>query len=247
MSTAPHSTASESTASESTEASGGPATGSGPDGGDPSGTGAYGTGPDGTPGAGAEAWFLTAEERGNPFTRLTYRRDGAAFSHGNATSALVHGVAYFRRLVEVVEGMRAGDLLLFTDWRGDGDELLTPEGPTVSALLVAAATRGVDVRGLFWRSHLDLLHYSERNNRDLADTVRRAGGEVVLDQRVPPMGCTTRSSSSPGIRAVPSATWPSSAARTCATRVATTPRTTAIRRRSRWARSGATLPPGTTS
>lgn len=134
-------------------------------------------------------WFLTTAERENPFTRLTYRRQGAAYSSGNRAEAVIHGVDYFARLIEVISAQQAGDLLLFTDWRGDADERMTPEGPTISALMCAAARRGVIVKGLFWRSHLDSLHYSEGNNRQFADDVRRAGGEVVLDQRVPPMGC----------------------------------------------------------
>jgi len=32
-----------------------------------------------------------------------------------------------------VPALRAGDLLLFTDWRGDPGELLAPAGPTVAA------------------------------------------------------------------------------------------------------------------
>lgn len=134
-------------------------------------------------------WFLTTEERGNPFTRLTYRRGGASSSGGNVARPVIHGAAYFRRLIEVIGAMGSGDLLLFTDWRGDADERLTPEGPTISALMVAAAHRGVQVKGLFWRSHLDVVHYSEEQNRRFADDLRRAGGEAILDQRVPPMGC----------------------------------------------------------
>ncbi|AKT50390.1 hypothetical protein [Arsenicicoccus sp. oral taxon 190] len=44
------------------------------------------------------------------------------------------------------------------------------------------------VKGLFWRSHLDRFAYSEAENRSLADGVRDAGGEVVLDMRVLPLG-----------------------------------------------------------
>jgi hypothetical protein len=45
--------------------------------------------------------------------------------------------------------MRGGDLLLFTDWRGDPDELLDGAEPVtgmVARLLCAAARRGVQVR-----------------------------------------------------------------------------------------------------
>lgn len=96
---------------------------------------------------------------------------------------------YFARLREVVQAMVAGDLLFFTDWRGDADERLDHGELTVGELMADAAARGVIVKGLFWRSHMDALHYSERNNREFANQVRRADGEVILDQRVPPMGC----------------------------------------------------------
>lgn len=133
-------------------------------------------------------WFLTTAERGNSFTRLSHRRGGRAYSSGNSTRPLVHGAAYFARLRELVEEMTAGDLLLFTDWRGDPDERVG-EGPlTIVELLANAARRGVVVKGLFWRSHLDRIHYSEEENRSLADGIRAAGGEVLLDQRVLPLG-----------------------------------------------------------
>ena len=50
---------------------------------------------------------------------------------------------------------------MFTDWRGDPDEQLTddPES-TMVRLLGAADRRGVDVRGLIWRSHWDKLSFS---------------------------------------------------------------------------------------
>jgi phosphatidylserine/phosphatidylglycerophosphate/cardiolipin synthase-like enzyme len=123
-------------------------------------------------------WFLTAPERGNPVS------DIPAWTEANTAEPLIHGSTYFDRLATAVEGMSAGDHLFFTDWRGDPDERMRPEGPTVSALLRAAAQRGVVVKGLMWRSHLDALQYSEEENRHLGDTVEAAGGEVLLDQRV---------------------------------------------------------------
>ena len=82
------------------------------------------------------------------------------------------------------EASRAGDHLFFTDWRGDPDERLRDDGPTIAELFAAAAKRGVVVKGLLWRSHVDKLAYSEEENRTLADDIRAAGGEVLLDQRV---------------------------------------------------------------
>ena len=58
------------------------------------------------------------------------------------------------------------------------------DGPTVGELFCAAAKRGVVVKGLMWRSHLDKLQYSEEENQHLGDAIEQAGGEVLLDQRV---------------------------------------------------------------
>ncbi|GAB49783.1 phospholipase D family protein [Mobilicoccus pelagius] len=135
-----------------------------------------------------EKWFLTTEERGNPFTRLTHRHGGAAWTSGNSARLHVHGADYFARLREVVDGLKAGDLLLFTDWRGDPDERIGDDDLTVAQLLAGAASRGVVVKGLFWRSHLDQFSYSEEQNRWMAGDIRAAGGEVLLDLRVLPLG-----------------------------------------------------------
>jgi phosphatidylserine/phosphatidylglycerophosphate/cardiolipin synthase-like enzyme len=97
---------------------------------------------------------------------------------------LVHGSAYFARLVEEVRALRTGDHLFFTDWRGDADERLCPEGPTVGELFRDAARRGVVLKGLMWRSHADELSYSKEENRQLGEEVHAAGGEVLFDERV---------------------------------------------------------------
>ena len=123
-------------------------------------------------------WFLTPAERGNPAYPF------AAWSPGNAVVPRVHGAEYFARLVDAVSELAEGDHLWFTDWRGDADELLTPDGPTVGGLFGDAAKRGVVVKGLVWRSHHESLSYSEEQNRHLSDDVSEAGGEVLLDQRV---------------------------------------------------------------
>jgi phosphatidylserine/phosphatidylglycerophosphate/cardiolipin synthase-like enzyme len=131
-------------------------------------------------------WFLGARERGNPATRLDRRHeDGVAWSVGNQVQALVHGATYFAALADAVDRMVRGDLLLFVDWRGDPDERLRPEpGSEVGRVLCRAAERGVDVRGLVWRSHLDRLQFSAAENRHLGEEVNAAGGECLLDMRV---------------------------------------------------------------
>jgi phosphatidylserine/phosphatidylglycerophosphate/cardiolipin synthase-like enzyme len=133
-----------------------------------------------------ENWFLTASERGNDFTGLDRRHpDGAAWTDGNRVETLVHGATYFRRLLEVISGLGAGDQMFFTDWRSDPDQRLG-DGPEtrVGAVLSAAARRGVSVKGLLWRSHSDRLGFSAKENRHLGVEVNAAGGEILLDQRV---------------------------------------------------------------
>ena len=133
-------------------------------------------------------WFLTAAERGNPATRLDARRGGVAWSAGNEVRPLIHGTAYFAELTARIPAMRAGDLLLFTDWRGDPDQRLTTGGPRTADLLCAAARRGVLVRGLVWRSHLDRFQFSKEENRHLGEEIDDAGGQCLLDMRVRPGG-----------------------------------------------------------
>jgi phosphatidylserine/phosphatidylglycerophosphate/cardiolipin synthase-like enzyme len=125
-----------------------------------------------------EQWLLTAEERDNPGSPLP------AWTEGNLVRPLVHGAAYFDRLVEEVEALGAGDQLWFADWRGDPDERLRPDGPTVAELFSRAKGRGVHVRGLVWRSHTEAMEFHKERNRALDLAVEDAGGQVVLDQRV---------------------------------------------------------------
>jgi phosphatidylserine/phosphatidylglycerophosphate/cardiolipin synthase-like enzyme len=134
-------------------------------------------------------WFLTAAERGNPATRLDSRHPGGtAWTSGNQVVPLVHGATYFAELLRCVGQVRAGDLVLFTDWRGDPDQNLDESGVEVAAALCAAASRGAIVKGLIWRSHLDRLSFSEQQNRHLGEHIEAAGGECLLDMRVRPGG-----------------------------------------------------------
>jgi len=133
--------------------------------------------------------FLTAGERGNPDTVLDRRHThGEAWSCGNAVRPLVHGAAYFAELRHRVDAMQHGDLLLFTDWRGDPDQRLDGAGSEVGAVFAAAARRGVVVRGLVWRSHLDRFAFSAEENRHLGEEIEAAGGQCLLDQRVRVLG-----------------------------------------------------------
>lgn len=134
-------------------------------------------------------WFLTAAERDNADTSLDRRHaDGTAWTEGNDVEPLVHGATYFRVLLEAVAAMGPGDRLSFTDWRGDPDERLDGPGSEVGVVLAAAARRGVDVRGLVWRSHLDRFQFSASENRHLGAEIEAAGGQCLLDQRVRVLG-----------------------------------------------------------
>lgn len=137
-------------------------------------------------------WLLSAAERGNPDTRLDARHpDGSAWSEGNLVRPFVHGATYFAELVERIEAAGEGDLVLFTDWRGDADEqLLGVPGSEVSAVMRRAVGRGADVRGLMWRSHANIEEFSHEENRELGRKVDDKGenGNVLLDKRVPPRG-----------------------------------------------------------
>ncbi|MER7829868.1 phospholipase D family protein [Streptomyces sp. NPDC095602] len=133
-------------------------------------------------------WLLTATERGNPAVRLDARRGEAAWSRGNDVRPLVHGAVYFSELLAALRAQRPGDLCLFADWRGDPDERLDGEGTEIARVLGDAARRGVIVKGLIWRSHLDRLRFSATENRHLGTEIEAAGGECLLDMRVRPGG-----------------------------------------------------------
>ncbi|QWT24423.1 phospholipase [Subtercola sp. PAMC28395] len=135
----------------------------------------------------AGSWFLSREERGNLATDVHSGAAGAiAWSEGNLVRPLVHGASYFARLHEELTALGPGDRVWFTDWRGDADERLTADGPSIGDLLARLARTGVEVRGLVWRSHGERVSspISGRSNELLGREINDAGGEVLLDQRV---------------------------------------------------------------
>lgn len=136
-----------------------------------------------------QQWFLSAGERGNDHTRLDRDHPGGlAWTSGNEVTPLIHGARYLPELLRCIQRLDRGDLLLFTDWRGDPDQLLDGPGTEVGQVLCRAAERGVIVKGLVWRSHLDRFAFSEQENRHLGEEINRAGGEVLRDMRVRPGG-----------------------------------------------------------
>ena len=130
-------------------------------------------------------WFLTPVERGNPATEIDRRRnDGRAWTDGNRVEPLVHGAAYYLRLLAALRALDRGDLVGIFDWRGDSDELLDGEGTELGRVLAELAARGVQVRGLLWRSHPSLAHFQEEQNLHVGEVVNKADGEILLDERV---------------------------------------------------------------
>ena len=108
----------------------------------------------------------------------------AAWTEGNHVDFLIDGVSYFHSLAEVISILEPGDEVRFLDWRGDADERVSKDGTSIAALIASACRRGVDVRGLLWRSHSDRFGFNSQQNRRLAGEVTEAGGEVLLDERV---------------------------------------------------------------
>lgn len=191
-------------------------------------------------------WFLTPRERGNPSTRHDSRHHGAvAWTEGNLVRPLIHCAAYFAELHRVSQ-LRDGDLLMFADWRGDLDERLTGNpGTEVGTVFACGARRGVDGRGLLWRSPWDRMAFSAEQNRQLGDEINDAGGQCLLDMRVRTRGShhqkfvILRHGGRPDLA-------PSWVASTCATAGATTPRIGATRSRRRLPMSMGHDRPGTT-
>lgn len=130
-------------------------------------------------------WFLTPSERGNPMTQIdSHRSARVGWSEGNHVAVHIDGVSYFASLMKAFASLEADDEVRFTDWRGDADEHVSGDGSDIGTLLADPCRRGVDVRGLLWRSHSDRFSFSSKANRHLAIEVNEAGGEALLDERV---------------------------------------------------------------
>jgi phosphatidylserine/phosphatidylglycerophosphate/cardiolipin synthase-like enzyme len=130
-------------------------------------------------------WFLTAPERGNPSTGIDHRRgDGTAWTTGNRVAVLVDGEEYYHELYRALSTLGRGDWVHLAAWEGDADERLRGPGTEVGRVLSELAQRGVHVRGLLWRSHPRQAHFAEQDNVGFSKAVNRAGGEILLDERV---------------------------------------------------------------
>lgn len=130
-------------------------------------------------------WFLTADERGNTSTAIDRRHaNGAAWTEGNHVEVLVDGARYFRQLFDELSSLGSNDWVHFTDWEGDADQRLAGPDTEVGRVLADLAGRGVQVRGLLWRSHPRQAHFAEQENLGLTKAVDEAGGAIMLDERV---------------------------------------------------------------
>src|SRR3954452_2570331 len=132
----------------------------------------------------ATDWFLTAEQRGNPASRLDAGRGAIAWTTGNAADVHVDGVAYFDALRRQLASARPGDDILVAGLETDAD-LDLGDGVLLGPLLVELLRRGVSVHGLVWRSH---PNYTAGRNLDFARFVNTAGGDVRLDNRIRRLG-----------------------------------------------------------
>jgi hypothetical protein len=190
-------------------------------------------------------WLLTKSERGNAQTVLDARHFGEqAWSSGNFVRPLVHGATYFSELAQRIQETRAGDAIYFTDWRGDPDERLTDDAESaIEDLLSEADIRGVDVRGLVWRSHWDRLSFSGAENRQMIEALQANDAEAVLDMRVRTGGSHHQKLVVIRFQSRPERdiAWAGS---TSATLAAMTPGTLVIRSRSPWPRCTGRHPRG---
>jgi phosphatidylserine/phosphatidylglycerophosphate/cardiolipin synthase-like enzyme len=125
--------------------------------------------------------LLSAAERGNAATDID---EGGPWIEGNSVRPLVHGSVYFQQLYDELRRLRSGDRVYFTDWRGDPDEALVADGPSVGTMLCELARAGVEVRALLWRSHSDHVSFSSQENQRFGTELNEAGAEALLDQRV---------------------------------------------------------------
>jgi len=133
---------------------------------------------------GVDDWFLIADERGNPWTRIDRGASEGGWSTGNRVEVLVDGATYFASLYRELCSLQRDDWVHFTDWEGDPDERLDGPGTELASVLEELARRDVHVRGLLWRSHPAQVNFSEQQNTALTKRVNAAGGEILLDERV---------------------------------------------------------------
>ena len=132
-------------------------------------------------------WFLSAEKmpRAPHFTR------------GNAVTARVDGMAYMAALQEALALCDAE--LLISAWQVSGNLRINPRSSdsakgrqTFAEAVVDAAKRGANVKALLWNPPGfegglgPFKQAATADNMDFARSVLSAGGDAVLDSRLPP-------------------------------------------------------------
>lgn len=127
-------------------------------------------------------WFLAAGERDNHHSAIDRRHDDVPWTEGNLAEILVDGNEYFTRLYSRLRATAPGDSIFLTGLEGDADERLAGPGTEVAEVLGNLVQSGVHVCGLVWRSHG--AAYSEQKNLMFSRAVNKAGGDVVLDNRI---------------------------------------------------------------
>lgn len=130
-------------------------------------------------------WFLRPEGRGNPSTNVDRRRGAnVVWTENNHVVFLIDGATYFAHLAKPFRPLVCGDEVRFTDWRSGGDKFSFVGGPTADDLGPNACRGGVDVRGLLWLWHSDRFAFKAKENRRCEVKIVKAGGEVLVDERV---------------------------------------------------------------
>jgi hypothetical protein len=87
-----------------------------------------------------KAWFLDHVAENLPVIGAHQIAPASkSWSEGNLVRPLVHSATYFARLLEKLSALKAGDRVWLTDWRGDADERLRAEGPSIGDQLTGLA------------------------------------------------------------------------------------------------------------
>ena len=193
--------------------------------------------------------FLTTAERGNPYTRIDARAVTVALTPPATTSARWCTVPTTSATWPTAYARPSpGDLVLFTDWRGDADERMDGYDVTIAELLCdAAATgrhrQGPDVAVALAEAALQRRAEPSSRRPDRGGRRRVPAGHAGTRRRLAP----SEDVRGPRHRPASGRTSRTSAASTCATAAATPPSIAAIRRRSTWPSRTAAPRRGTTS
>ncbi|GAC1410650.1 MAG: phospholipase D-like domain-containing protein [Actinomycetota bacterium] len=129
-----------------------------------------------------DEWFLAEGERGNHHSLIDKRHGGVGWTTGNRAEFLADGYEYFPRLYRELCNTTRGDSVILTGLEGDADEQLDGPGTEIATVLEQRLANGVSVQGLLWRSHAGL--FGEEKNLLFSRAVNKAGGEILLDQRI---------------------------------------------------------------